>query len=156
MKIKLGYTLTDCYSANANFNGQQKQYVVEINEELFNVFLKGYVNGPADTGRERIFYKIADLMPDDLKTLQEISKYHKDIKWNKGCYTLYPEKGLLTRKKEKELKSFETEYIKAMMRICEPVNVKNLAKVKRGIKSVLKKYLSKENYKDCDRFIYLF
>lgn len=49
--IELAYTITDCYSGNANWgHAQQKQYVVMIDGELKSLFLKGFVNALLQAG----------------------------------------------------------------------------------------------------------
>lgn len=154
-KIILGYSLTDCYSGNANFHGQQKQYIIiNADGQIRNIFLKGFVNGPADDGRYRMVHTIAELPIDDYNVLVNASDFHKSIIWNTGKYSIYTNH--LPEKKYREIKKAAAAYVKTLIDICEPFNISESKKAKRKIKSVLKKYLSKADYKNCDNFIYMF
>ena len=165
-KLTLGYTLTDCYSANANFKGKQKQLVIKTTdapirgeemkrvEGLVNLFIKGFVNAPADMGRFQEFYPIAEIAEEDYKALQAISNEHKYIDWNTGKYSLWTNH--LPKKKYAAIKQAESAYIRLLSDTCEPFNRKETKKAVRKIKAILKKYLSKKDYKSCKDFIYMF
>lgn len=155
MTIELGYTITDCYSGNANYgHATQKQYVLLIDGELKNIFIKGYVNGPADTDRERVYHKIADITADQLATLQYISDNHNIINWNTGRYSVYT--NLLSKNNYKAIKNAESEYINILMAICEPVNRKAEAKLIRGLKKFLKPFVSPKDYETCKSYLFTF
>lgn len=150
---ELGYTLTDCYRGNADFNGQQKQYVLKIDNELKHILIDGFVNCPADEGRGQTYHKIADLTQLQIDRLKEIKSQFKTINWNTGKYGIYT--NLLSTKKYKALKQAESDYIKTIMAICEPVNVAAKNKAKRAVKAVIKPLLNKTDYKACERYLYI-
>lgn len=155
-KIEIGYTLTDCYRGNANFKGQQKQYVLKVGEELQNILIGGFVNCPSDTGRERSYFKLSEISESEYLTLKAIAKSYQPINWNTGRYTIYDFGKVLSKKEAKELKEAENHYMRTMMRICEPKNDLLKKQVVRKIKAILKPYLSKADYKYCHQFIYTF
>ena len=162
----LGYTLTDCYKANANYNGQQKQLVIKINgtpnesqemkrvDGLLNVFIKGFVNAPADMGRFQTFVPLAEISDEDFKSLENISKNHKQIDWNTGKYAIWTNH--LSKKKYAAIKAAESAYLRLLSETCEPFNQTETKRAVRKIKAILKKYLSKKEYKNCESFIYKF
>lgn len=151
--LELGYTLTDCYIGNADFNGQQKQYVLRIDGELKHILIDGFVNCPADTGRGQSYHKIANITPDILAKLKEIKSQFKTINWNTGKYSIYTD--LLPAKKYKALKQAERDYIKTITAICDPVNMAAKNKAKKAVKAVIKPMLSKADYKVCERYLYI-
>ena len=153
--IELGYTITDCYSGNANWgHAQQKQYVVMIDGELKSLFLKGFVNVPADAGRERTYHKIDDLSIEQYNELKRISDNHKEINWNTGRYSVYTD--LLNKKDYAEIKKAEQDYINTLVRICEPVNRKAQEATKKALIKFIKPFLPKEDFDTCERFIWIF
>lgn len=153
-QIEIGYTLTDCYSANANFKGQQKQIVLKVDGKITNVFVDGFVNRPADSDRYQSFIKLADFSSQDLDSLKKISKDHKFINWNTGKYTVYTYDSALTKKQKQAVRDAECAYIKILADTIEPLNKKNELKTKKAIKKIIKKYLPKQEYKTIDSFIY--
>lgn len=153
-KIEIGYTLTDCYSGNANFKGQQKQIVLNVDGKLINVFTTGWVNDASDAGRERIFVKITNLSSEDFETLKNIAKNHEFINWNTGKYTVYTYNSSLTKKQKQAIKAAECAYIQLLSDTVGALNRKNELKTKKLIKKIIKKYLPKTEYKTADQFIY--
>jgi hypothetical protein len=154
--IELGYTLTDCYSANANFNGQQKQYVVRINGDLQNVIIGGYVNGPSDSDRKCTFHKIADITEETYAELKDAADNYRAslINWNKGTYMVYSRN--LTSKEFNEIQKAHNAYIQTLMDICEPKNREAEKAVKKALVKVFKQYFPADELKGCEQFIYSF
>jgi hypothetical protein len=164
--LTLGYTLTDCYSANANYKGKQKQLVIKTTdapnrgeemkrvEGLVSVFVKGFVNAPSDMGRFQEFNPIAEITEEEYKSLQAISNEHKYINWNTGKYSIWTSH--LPKKKYAAIKQAESAYLKLLSDTCEPFNRNENKKAVRKIKAILKNYLSKKEYKNCENFIYQF
>lgn len=144
-KVELGYTLTYCDPLNATFGcDQQKQYVVKIDEKLFNIFLKGYLIEPSDVGRNISYHKLADLSIEDFEKLKNISESHQEINWNTGKYDVHT--NLLSPKQYSELKKATSSYIKELIRICEPTNTRVRLKTVKELKKILKPFLSNEEY----------
>lgn len=154
--IQLGYTLTDCYQANANFNGQQKQFVIKYNENLLNVKVGGYVNAPSDSDRGQEFIKLADLSAPDFETLKTIgidTKY-KHIDFNHLGQWMFTRN--LSKKQSKDVNQITSKAFEQVNNICAPYNAKCDKAILKAIKKVLKPYLKANEYKQLDKYIYLF
>lgn len=153
--IEFGYTITDCYSGNANFgSATQKQYVVSIDGELKNVFLKGFVNVTADDGRGREYFKICDLSTNQLAILMSISADHKTINWNTGQYSVFT--NLLSKKDYRAIKEAEQAYIACLIEICEPINKAADLKARLSLKKFIIPLIPEEDREFLDRFIWIF
>jgi len=140
-QIELGYTLTDCYHMNANYGeSQQKQYVVMVDGEIKNIFLKGFVNKPADEGRSRTYHKIVDLSQDKFAELKEISDSHIKIDWNHGRYHVFS--NLLTDNQVKELNAAADAYVQKLQEICDPINFRNEAETKGKLATFVSQFES--------------
>lgn len=153
--LELGYTIVDCYSGNANYGyATQKQYVVHDKGELKNIFLKGFVNGPADDGRDIVYYKLADITAQQMAELQEISNAHQEINWNTGRYSVYTK--LLSDKDYAAIKEAESAYIKILMTICQPVNDRAKAATMARLKEFIKPFLPPSDFSDCGKYFFIF
>ena len=150
--IELGYTLTDCYIANANYGDQQKQYVLKIEKKIVNVLIGGYVNEPADSDRSMKYHKIAEISLEDNLALTGISRFYKPIDWHEKPIDYRQ----LCKKKLKKIREAESKYLGAISPICSEYNEKLTKITITRIKRVLKKYLDPKDYKDCHKYLYIF
>ena len=150
--IEFGYTLTDCYHANANYKGQQKQYVFRTNEGIITILhICGYTNGPADIGRERIFHKLEDIRYDRYLMIRDMCLFTKDKLID---YTnTYPNFIYSLNKKQRHIINHVfTEYQNTIINICEPINKKSIYLLKRSIwKSLPHKNIT---FKEFDKYTY--
>jgi len=155
-KTILCYTDTDCYRPNANYKGIQRQLCLRQDDELFNVYVNGFVNRPADDGRERRIIDIKEIEQNDLMALLDIAKNYQPIEWNTGKYTVYPNysRQRISNKKAKEIKQAESNYIQVLIKNCEPYNKKAKRITLFQICKVLRKYV-KLHKEEFHNFIYI-
>ncbi len=154
----LGYTLTDCYSGNADYGKtQQKQYVLIIgnSEELFNVLIGGYVNGPADSDRRRTISIRIKLEESQIKDLIELSESYKYIDWNHVPYFSIPP-NTLSPEQLKEISDANSAYVEKLHGICETWNIGEQQRVALFIENFIRTYLPSEPKDEIKKHIYIF